>query len=173
MVFWGAFSLWTRNLIIKFSYLAIFGVSALGTSTLFIPFPIDTVIIFAASGLGLSPLLVGIAAGLGASIGELTGYFVGAGGRFVIEEKKKRKRMWGRFISFLTRLFKRYGVCVIPVAAFLPFPFDIVGILSGMSKYNIKKFFVAVAIGKIARSLLIAYAGYITIPFIMDWIGTM
>lgn len=172
-MFWSTFVLWAKKLIIDFSYLAIFGISAVGTSTLFIPFPIDTVIVFAASGLGLSPSLVGIAAGLGATTGELTGYFVGAGSRLVIEEKKAKKRIIGRFVSFITNLFKKYGSWVIPIAAFVPFPFDIVGILSGMSKYDIKKFFIAAAIGKIARSILIAYAGYIVIPFFAEWLGVM
>jgi len=172
-MFWTTFVLLAKKLILQFSYLAIFGVSAVGTSTLFIPFPIDTVIIFAASGLGLSPLVVGIAAGLGAAVGELTGYFVGAGSRSVIEEKKAKKKIIGKFVSFFTNLFKKYGAWIIPIAAFVPFPFDIVGILSGMSKYDIKKFFVATAVGKIARGVLIAYAGYIAIPFFAEWLGIM
>ncbi|HKZ45422.1 MAG TPA: VTT domain-containing protein [archaeon] len=172
-MFWEDFVLWAEKLIVQFSYLAIFGISAIGTSTLFIPFPIDTIIIFAASGLGLHPLIVGISAGLGAAVGELTGYFIGAGGRFVIEEKKTKRKLIGNFVSFMTGLFKKYGEWVIPIAAFLPFPFDIVGILCGMSKYDMKKFFIATLIGKIARSILIAYVGYFVIPLFAGWLGLM
>jgi len=167
-MFWENFITWSKDLIVNFSYAAIFFVSFIGTSTIFIPFPIYLVIFFA-SGLGLNPMLVGIVAGLGSAVGELTGYLIGAGGRQVAEVKKKVPKI----VWFFTRLFKKFGFAVIVITSFLPFPFDFVGILSGMSNYDIKKFFIAVFIGKAIKCLVVAYSGYLVIPYVMDWMGLM
>jgi membrane protein DedA with SNARE-associated domain len=118
------------------------------------------------AGLGLNPFIVGISAGLGSAIGELTGYFLGAGGRHIVEKKWKRSKR----AKWLEKKFNEYGFLTILVAALLPFPFDIIGILSGMSNYNLKKFFIATFIGKSLKTLFIAYSGYfagtILIPYI-------
>jgi membrane protein YqaA with SNARE-associated domain len=181
MVFGEAFILWAQQLIIHFSYLAIFLIGVISTSTIFIPFPIYAVIFFA-SGLGLNPLAVGIISGLGMAAGELTGYLIGIGSRSVIEKEEKRVP---KFMKFFTELFKRkYEIkinrktitidCAFWVLLFtsaIPFPFfDVMGILSGVSNYNIKKFYIAVAIGKIMKGLMIAYSGYLIIPRVEGWL---
>lgn len=149
-----------QSFIVKFSYPAIFAISVISSSTIFIPFPIYLVIFFA-GGLGLNPLLIGISAGIGSAVGELTGYLVGSGGRALVEEKFNLKSL----IKF-TKLFKKYGFLIIVITSFLPSPFDIVGILSGVSKYEIKKFLIGTAIGKSARMIILAYTGYIAIPYV-------
>jgi membrane protein YqaA with SNARE-associated domain len=183
MVFYEIFLLWAKELISQFSYMALFFLSMAGTSTLFIPFPID-VLMSLAAGFGLSPLFVGIAVGLGSATGELTGYLVGMGGRTVIEERKGKKKMH-KFVKFFTglfhkegeiKIFKRripidYPFWVIFITSMIPFPFDLIGILSGMSNYDIKKFYIAVALGKTIRALVIAYLGSLIIPIIGDWLG--
>lgn len=167
-MFWENFMLWSEELITSFSYLGIFLVSFIGTSTIFIPFPIYVIIFFAA-GVGLNPLIVGVVAGFGSATGELTGYLIGAGGRQVAEVKRKVPK----FVKFFTKLFEKFGFLVISITSFLPFPFDFIGILSGMSNYDIKKFFIAVLIGKALKCLIIAYSGYLTIPYVMYWMGLM
>jgi membrane protein DedA with SNARE-associated domain len=169
-MFWSNFLIWAEKFILEFSYLAVFLVSLIGTSTLFIPFPFDSIIVFAASGLGLNPVLVGVFAGLGAATGELSGYFVGAGGRVVIGDRKPRYKFLEKFIDFFTSLFKKYGLWIIPIFAFLPFPFDIVGILCGMAKYDVKKFWAAVATGRILRAIMIAYLGHMILPSFTQWV---
>jgi membrane protein DedA with SNARE-associated domain len=167
MVFEETLILWAKQLIIQFSYVGIFFISLISTSTIFLPFPIYVIIFFAA-GLGLNPFLVGIVAGLGSAFGELTGYFVGVGGEKVIESKEKKEP---KLIITFTKLFKRYGFPIVAITAFIPFPFDIIGILAGVGGYDIKKFLLATIIGKIAKCLMIAYAGYIGIPYIENFIG--
>lgn len=156
-----SFMIWMQDFLIEFGYIAVFISSLVSTSTIFLPFPIYFIIFFA-SGIGLNPLLVGILAGVGSAIGELTGYFVGLGGRAVIEKKRRSE---SRLIKFFTKLFERYGFATIAVTSFLPFPFDIIGILSGVGAYDIKKFFVATLIGKTVKTILIAYAGSFAIPY--------
>ena len=171
-----SFILWAQELIVEFSYIAVFIVSTLSTSTILVPFPIYVVIFFAA-GLGLHPLIVGVIAGLGSAVGEMFGYMIGLGGRYVAEgkatksslkaEKKNlEKTKTPKFVKKFESLFQKYGFWVIMLTAFLPFPFDFIGMLSGASKYDIKKFYIGVSIGKIAKCLLIAYAGYIAIPYL-------
>lgn len=157
---------WGKEFIINFSYLGIFAISIVSTSTLFLPFPIY-VIIFFASGLGLNPLLVGIVAGVGSALGEFTGYFIGVGGRYIIREHEKKTP---KAVRFFTKFFKKYGFVTIVITSFLPFPFDFIGILSGMSRYKIKKFFLATALGKCIKTILIAYAGVLSLPFITVFI---
>lgn len=168
-MFWENFIPWAHQLILQFSYLAVFIVSIISTSTIFVPFPIYVIIFFAA-GLGLHPFMVGVFAGLGSAIGEMFGYLIGIGGRYVAEEKvvleKTKKKRTSKFVRKFEKLFKSYGFWVIMITSFLPFPFDFIGILSGASKYDIKKFYIGVSVGKIAKCLLIAYAGYLTIPYV-------
>lgn len=153
---------WTYSFISYFSYLGVFIVSVISSSTLFLPFPLYLVI-FLASGLGLNPFLTGIISGVGSALGELSGYFVGAGGRYIVEEKKRKR---SKVIKSLANFFERFGFVTIVIAALLPFPFDFIGILSGASAYNIKKFLLATIIGKSIKTLLIAYLGFLIVPYV-------
>ena len=152
---------WAQQFVAQFSYLGVFLLSIASTSTIFFPLPLYAVE-FLIAGLGLNPLLLGISAGIGSGIGELTGYFVGVGGRQVLGPKIHRElKKWMAF----KELFKKYGFFVIILTALLPFPFDIIGILSGVGNYDIKKFLLATIIGKTIKTTAIAYAGFIAIPY--------
>jgi len=163
----SSFFLW---LVKTFSYIGVFAASLIGTSSIFIPFPLDTIISFSASGLGLNPLLVGIFAGLGASLGEITGYLVGLGSREIIEERKVNKTI-GKGAKFLTKLFEKHGFFVLPILAFIPFPFDLVGISAGIGRYDVKKFFLGTFLGRVFRCTLIAYISYIAVPGLLTLLG--
>ena len=156
---------WVISIIAQFSYVGIFLVSILSTSSIFIPAPLYAIVFFS-STLGLNPLVASISAGLGSAIGELTGYLIGLGGSEIAKEKKK-----SRWVKPFYKYFKKYGFATIVVTAFLPFPFDVVGILSGWSKYDVKKFLIATAIGKIGRCLLLAYSGSFATSYVMSYLG--
>lgn len=164
MSFIAWFTETSNSLIANYSYLGILFVSFLGASTIILPTPAYIIIFLAAAK--LNPLLVGIFGGLGAALGELTGYAVGFGGGKVIEKKwKKEIKKWGA-------RFQKYGGFVLVVLfAATPLPDDIIGVLCGTIKYNIKKFFIASLIGKVIIHLLIAYAGYYSINWILDVFG--
>ncbi|MGC9059175.1 MAG: YqaA family protein [Candidatus Aenigmatarchaeota archaeon] len=135
-----------------FSYFGIFLASLISSSTIFLPMPIYALIILASTTLGMNPFLVALSAAIGMSLGELTSYFMGLGGNVIFHKKK--------FIKSFNKFFKKYGFISIAITAFLPFPFDIVGILAGMGRYEIKKFLIATFIGKFFKSLLISLVGY-------------
>jgi len=137
----------------SFGYIGIFVVSLLSTSTIFFPVPLYLIIVIA-SVYGFNPFLTALFSGIGMSIGEITSYFIGLGGNKLLE-KRLRKGI-RRFEKF----FKKYGFISISIAAFLPFPFDIVGILAGIGNYEIKKFLIATFIGKFLKALLLALLGF-------------
>jgi len=151
-------------LVSNFSYLGVFIVCLVGASTIILPLPID-IFIFGIGAL-LNPYAVGIIAGFGASIGELTSYGVGFAGRKIYE--KERKKPSKRFSKF-EKIFKKYGFWSIPFFAFIPLtPVDIVGLFAGSVKYSPEKFFIGVLIGKIPRYLLIALAGHYSIIWVTN-----
>lgn len=146
---------WTHSLIVNFSYLGIFLISLLSSATIFLPLPFYGFVLFA-SVLGLNPWITAIATAGGDTIGELTGYLVGKGGKSVMEEKHRHK-----IIKLFMRFFKKYGFATNMVVAFIPFPFNVMGILSGIGNYGVKKFLLATFIGKTAKFMLIAYLSYV------------
>jgi membrane protein DedA with SNARE-associated domain len=154
----------THSLVGNYGLLGLFVASALANATLFLPLPI-TVVVFglgalaAASGWGLFyVVLIGLASGSGAAIGELTGYYAGwVGGKALQDFSKNISK--NSLEEIQTRI-KKYGSVVILVAAFIPFPFDIIGIGAGLVRFDVKKFLLATATGRIVRDILIATAGY-------------
>lgn len=149
------------SLIETYGYFGIFLVSLTEASTIVFPLPFS-IIIFTAGAI-LNPFLVGLSAGLGASIGEFTGYVLGFGGRKVIEKRYKKD------IRKAEKLFQKYGgFLVIILFAATPLPDDIVGILGGTLNYPLKKFFIAVLIGKIILNLALAYGGFYGIKWILQ-----
>src|SRR3990170_3533327 len=103
-----------KNFALQYGYLGIFFISLLGATSIFIPIPSSVVIFILGGNSAFEPLWIAIAAGLGAAVGELSGYVIGLGGRKIIGEKYKRK------MDILTRLFKRFGSIVIFVFALTP-----------------------------------------------------
>ena len=146
----------------------LFIASIIANATIIFPLPMDLLVFPLGQanfyGLGvLSPLAVGIAVGLGAAIGELTGYFLGFMGAKGIERKTKGEK---KKISRLKENIHRYGMAVIFLFAFFPSAFDFVGIAAGLIKFDAKKFFAACAAGKTLRYALIAYFGKAVIGFL-------
>jgi membrane protein DedA with SNARE-associated domain len=122
------------------------------------PIPLfATEVIVAAAGALANPLLVGIVAGIAAAIGELTTYFIGLGGEKVISKKKKE----GRHYKRATELFDKWGFGAVVIFAFTPLPMDLIGLIAGGLKYDVRRFFAAALIGKIPRNILVAYIGAI------------
>jgi len=51
--------------------------------------------------------------------------------------------------------------------AAIPFPFDIVGVLCGLSKYDAKKFFITTFIGNWIKLTVVALAGFHGVHWIL------
>ena len=152
---------WLQTLSGPLLYLGILFVSFIGSATIVLPVVPAVLVIFAVAPIA-NPWLVGIAAGVGAAFGELTGYALGRGGNYVAGKKQKK------YFLQAERLMERYGaVVVIFVFSILPLPFDVIGIICGITRYDIRKFMVATTAGKIIKFTLISLAGFYGISWLM------
>lgn len=144
------------GLVISFGYLGVFLASLIGSASIFLPVP--SFLIVTAAGTTLNPVLVGVAAGLGAAIGELVGYLIGLG--LLYGKKKIGRKKEHKYTKLVKRWFaKKKGPAIIFIFALTPLPDDIVGVVCGAIKYDVKKFFLATLAGKILLHIALAYAG--------------
>ncbi len=152
-----------RRYIYRFEHLGYFGLFAfnvLANATVFLPIP-GFVSAFIAGAIW-NPFLVGLIAGVGSAIGELVGFFLGFGGRGLVNNSGKGKH---EFVKKVEKWFRKSGFLTIFVAAALPDPlFDLVGILAGTLDYPIYKFFLATVLGRVIRNIIIAWSGAKIIP---------
>lgn len=133
-----------------YGYPGIFLVSLLSYATIIVPVP--AVVLTSVMGAVFNPFFVSIAAGVGASLGELSGYLAGFSGQMVVEDKPHYDR--------IVRWMRKYGGLTILVLATIPNPlFDLVGILAGMLKMPIWKFLMFCMIGNIIKMMMFAFAG--------------
>ncbi len=151
----GAFWLGTqRELVQRFSqwgYASSFLISLIGSATVILPAPGLALII--ALGAHLNPVLLGVVAGFGSGLGELTGYFAGKAGRDLVSQQ-------GRFNATLHKMTTRYTTPVLFVLAILPLPvFDFAGILAGALRLPVLRFLTIVISGKIIKHIGAAYLG--------------
>ncbi len=149
----------------QFGYPGIFIINVLGSATIVLPAPALGIVAYLA-GLTTSagvpvfdPFWLGIAAGLGATIGELSGYAAGFSGQGIIENTALYRRLhdWT----------KRFGMVTIIVLAIIPLPFfDLAGIAAGALKMPLTRFLTATLIGKLIKMWIVAYA----VAYSIDWL---
>ena len=150
----------------QFGYAGIFLISLIGSASVVLPLPGAAVVVssgqFVNDVLGLPFwLLVGIVASLGETIGELTGYLAGLGGKVVIEQRPLYRR--------LERWMRRHGGATIFVFATVPNPvFDIAGFLAGAVRMPLLRFLAAVSLGKLIKNSLLALGGEIGLEALFD-----
>ncbi len=125
-----------------YGYPGIFILSFFANSTIIIPVP--GVVLTSTMAAVFNPFWVAIAAGLGAALGEITGYMAGYSGQIVIEGPGRYER--------LVAWMKKYGGWTIMFLAFVPNPaFDMAGIVAGALKMPLKKFLAYCSVGKILK----------------------
>lgn len=137
--------------------LALFGLNVLANATLVLPVPGLALTGFAATV--ADPLVVGVVAGAGQTVGELTGYLVGYTGRKAIADHAHSQRLAG--------WMERWGALILFVLALLPNPFfDIAGILAGAARMPLRVYLAAAGAGKILKNLALAYG----VGLGIDWL---
>lgn len=159
----SAFLYWKRDSIQqleKYGYFGIFLISLLINLTLVMPLP--TGILTSALGAIYNPFLVGLAAGSGAALGEISGYLAGISGREVLLRRKDGPK--------IEQQLRKYGGPGIMLLAFIPNPaFDLVGIAAGALKIPFLRFLFWCWLGKVLKMLAFAYLGDV-IPFPPGWL---
>jgi membrane protein YqaA with SNARE-associated domain len=145
-----------------YGYPGIFLLSLLANATLILPVP--GVALTFAMGAVFNPFGVALAAGTGATLGELTGYLAGFSGQGIADNLAIYQR--------LTEWMTRYGGWVVLVLAFIPNPFfDLAGAAAGALRMPLGKFLIWLWIGKTLKMLVFALAGANSITWLMEWFG--
>jgi len=144
----------------QFGYAGIFLIALMANATVLLPAP--GVAIIYAMGAVFNPFGVGLAAGTGGAIGELSGYFAGFSGQAVIE----RTDIYNRFQPWV----EKYGGWAILVLSAIPNPFfDIAGIAAGIAKMPIRTFLLFTWVGQIIKMTSFAIAGYYSIEWLTNF----
>ncbi len=158
-----AISLWIFSLrghahrFAPYGYPGIFVLSILANATVLLPAP-GVAIVFA-MGSVFNPFAVGVVAGVGSAIGELSGYLAGFSGQGVVEKTDiyLQIKPW----------VQKYAAATIFILAAVPNPFfDLAGIASGALRVPIQKFLFWCVLGKIIKMLIFAYAGAYSIGWL-------
>ena len=142
-----------------FGYPGIFLVALLANATVLLPAP-GVAVVFAMGGI-FNPVFVGLAAGSGGALGELSGYLAGYSGQAVVE----RMDVYARIEPWI----RKYGGWAILVLSAIPNPFfDIAGVAAGIAKMPMVRFLFFCWIGQIIKMTLFALAGAYSITWILD-----
>lgn len=133
------------------AYLVVFGVAMASNMTIVAPVYVFTPIMVAASDI-YNPALIALAAALGGTLGEMSGYFAGSLGKKIVfsdyPEAYEKASGW----------VDKYGVFAIFVLAFQPvFPFDVAGIVAGATKMRPHRFLIACFLGRFPKYLITCY----------------
>ncbi|MBI3764852.1 MAG: VTT domain-containing protein [Chloroflexi bacterium] len=144
-----------------FGYPGIFLFTLLTYATVILPAPGATVVF--AMGAVFNPFWVGVVAGAGAALGELTGYAAGYSGQAVVE----KIGLYQRIHTWMKQSRWKTFIGLILFAA-VPNPvFDLAGIAAGVLRIPIPRFIAALLIGETIKMLMFAYAGAYSIDWIM------
>jgi membrane protein YqaA with SNARE-associated domain len=133
-----------------YGYPGIFLLSFLAYATVLLPAP-GVAVVFT-MGAVFNPIGVALAAGVGAALGEVTGYMAGYSGQAVIERANIYER--------LSKWMQKNGSLTVLVLSALPNPFfDLAGASAGALKMPLRKFLFWCWIGETVKMIFFAYAG--------------
>jgi membrane protein YqaA with SNARE-associated domain len=141
-----------------YGYATVFLVSLVSNATIILPVP--GLAVSSLMGGVFNPLLVGLVAGIGQALGELSGYMVGFSSQTLIDR--------GRAYDRLFRWMSRHGTLTIFVLAVIPNPvFDLAGIAAGALRFPLWRFLASCATGKVIKNVGFALAGYYGIEAVL------
>ncbi len=146
------------------AYLSVFVASLLANMTIIAPVPFAVAIMVSAAR-EFNPVLVALCAATGGSLGEISGYYAGRLG--------KKIAIPDSFIGYkrIEGWVHKYGVLAISLIAFQPvFPFDVGGLIAGITRMPLHLFLPAVWIGRFPKYVLLTYAGLGLIHFLPSWL---
>ena len=144
----------------QFGYAGVFLIALMANATVLLPAP--GVAIIYAMGAVFNPLWVGLAAGTGGAIGELSGFLAGFSGQAVVE----RTDIYHRFKPWVDK----YGGWAILVLSAIPNPFfDVAGIAAGIAKMPIQTFLIFTWIGQLIKMSMFAFAGHYSLEWLTNF----
>lgn len=148
----------------NYGYVGLFFVCLISSMSV-IPIPFQ-IIVFS-FGTVLNPLFVGIIAAFGSSLGNMISYLIGLGGKEILEDKHSKR------LNDIKKKLKKYGIFLWLIVIYAtPIPNVPFAILSGVVRYDFKKFFLAVLIGELILNITLAFAGFYSMKWIASYLTT-
>ncbi len=138
-------------------YAGVFVTAVIGSASIALPLPSAVAVVGSATflhGVWGVPAwaLVAVVAAAGNTIGELSGYLVGVGGRGFLENRPGYARV--------ERWMHRRGALTLFVLAIIPNPmFDVAGIIAGSVHMPVARFLIVVFHGKLIKNIGFALTG--------------
>jgi len=152
----------------KYRYFGAFLISLIGNATILLPgiaLSILTALgvgFYQASGELAGLILIGLAGGAGAALGETVGYIAGYSGQAIV----RKQRIYARVESWV----KKWGTLAIFLFALVPLFFDLVGLAAGALRFPLPKFLLACWLGRtllyVAFLVLAALGWEVVLPYL-------
>ena len=163
---------WVTEAAIYLGYPGTFLACLLGSASVVVEVPFAGVP-FVLGGLreGLSgpfifdPWLVGVLSGVGATIGDMTSYVLGYGGRRLVDESSS-----SGFSKFIEDHPRATPVAVFVLAA-TPLPLDPAVVALGVARYSWWKLFWPCLIGEVIFLTVVSWAGRLSLGWLVDLLG--
>jgi membrane protein YqaA with SNARE-associated domain len=162
--------LWVYNFSLLAGYPGLFAICFLGNATVIVPFPyfVTTFVFGGLRDISLQfvfdPVIVGLISGIGACLGDMTGYAIGyAGGHYVQSSQRDA-------FQKLLEAHPRWTPLVIWFLAITPLPDDIVIVPLGAARYSWWRVIIPQSIGKIMFLTAIAWSGRLGLQWVQDLI---
>lgn len=159
-----------------YGYLGAFVISVFGGATILAPVPMTPVVFALGTVMRpefapyLGPVFVGIAAGLGETVGGLSIYMTGYGGGTALEgiEHKKIKAAYLRMLRWVE---KRGSLTLFVLSAVINPFFYPAALAAGALRFGIKRYFLICLAGKTIKGISVAAAGYWGLGSILRALG--
>lgn len=138
-------------------YTGVFLISIFGGATIIIPVPMLAVQ-FALGGV-LKPYFVGMAAGLGETVGALTIYMTGYGGGTALVNSKhgKIQAAYNRLMNWMER---KGSLTLFALSSVVNPFFYPAALTAGALRFGVQRYFLICWAGKTIKGMTVAYAGY-------------
>lgn len=160
---------WLREMDPRVRYGGIAAVSFLGASSIIIPIPYTVLLFWLGSTGEQNLVLLAVAAGAGAALGELVGYLIGYGVQPFVGDERKRK------FKALLRLVEHRNLTLVVIFLFAltPLPDDLLFVPLGLVRFSLWKALLPAFLGKTVMSFIIAYSGSLYIELFPDAGGSL
>jgi uncharacterized membrane protein YdjX (TVP38/TMEM64 family) len=150
-----------------YGYLGAFLISILGGATIIVPVPM-LAIVFALGGV-LTPYWVGVAAGLGETIGALVIYITGHGAGTALFGSEGK--LQGAYLRMMRLMEQRGSLTLFLLSAILNPFFYPAALAAGATRFGIRKYFFICFAGKTIKGFTVAYAGYWGLRWLLRMLG--
>jgi membrane protein YqaA with SNARE-associated domain len=130
-------------------YAGAFIIGVICNATIVLPMP--GILVIVPIGIALNPWLVGLVAGAGATLGEMTAYLAGYSGRSIWRDNKTYLRAadW----------LRKWGIWIIFLVSVTPLPIDVMGLAAGNLRFPWWKYFLGCLPGKLIKYVILIFAG--------------